>query len=652
MTNDKRHWGVGTVGAYLAVRLSETASGTGERGVASLDTSGRILVALPLTILVVMVWSWLAYAIDFPLYDDWRAYMPGQMDVFSLRYLFLPANDTLYPVGKLLDYFAFIVWKGNSIPYQTASMTIVLGALLLLQWRLLVRVLGDRLAAAACFTLTVFMLQPGSYWGLQNLAYHQALPLLCLLGIIDLATSDSVRARTASPAAFALGIFGGLTYISGAFGALISGLSLLVISHRLQEGQQGNTRAVAWSTLIAGLLTTIPQLWVIVFYQKGVHRSDAPMAYPFEFDFWMFALGNVGRSLMLPTSTPVLSLTLVLIVLIALGLLTWWCIAPLVKREAVSGARLQVGTVLVVLGSAVFVYLMLVAAGRANLRPALVDTGLAIFQHGTQRFHFFWLTLIWPWLCAALVVWMWEWRQGAGAYSRRLFVGAALAIFACAFAGGVYHHGSAFRATNDLRARQIACIAREQATQTPRTCVPFFPTVAVRNAVRMKASFARILQNIEPDPASGRTVFWLTAARDQQVVAINAQMTLTPDRRIVISPARDAIVVLKIDPASGMDKCNWLHLKASIVAKNNDVAKLFYRRRGDKNYSTDRIIRAPYNNVALPATVSFEVKSDNGFESEVRLAPGVGEQRMEIHQLEIRCHEHARFTLFSPLPTP
>ncbi len=47
---------------------------------------------------------------------------------------------------------------------------------------------------------------------------------------------------------------------------------------------------------------------------------------------------------------------------------------------------------------------MLVAAGRTNFRPPEMHDLLEIFAHGFTRFHFFWATLIWPWVAAALLV--------------------------------------------------------------------------------------------------------------------------------------------------------------------------------------------------------------------------------------------------------
>ena len=96
----------------------------------------------------------------------------------QLERLFQPINYTLSPVGLALDALAQRFLDGNSVAYQLFSMVIVLGALLWLQWRLLLRALADRGLAALCFSLALLMVQPGSYCGLEHLAYPHALPLV------------------------------------------------------------------------------------------------------------------------------------------------------------------------------------------------------------------------------------------------------------------------------------------------------------------------------------------------------------------------------------------------------------------------------------------------------------------------------------------
>jgi len=139
-------------------------------------------MALPLLMLAANVLAWLRWGTDLPFMDDWRVY--DQRSALSLdpARLFRAVNNTLAPIGLGLDALAQRWLGGNALPYQTLSMLAVLGGLLYLQWRLLGWVTGNRLQQAALFAFCIPMLQSGSYWGEQSLAYHQALPLLPLLG--------------------------------------------------------------------------------------------------------------------------------------------------------------------------------------------------------------------------------------------------------------------------------------------------------------------------------------------------------------------------------------------------------------------------------------------------------------------------------------
>ena len=81
--------------------------------------------------------------------------------------------------------------------------------------------------------------------------------------------------------------------------------------------------------------------------------------------------------------------------------------------------------IFVSLAAVVFVYLLLVAAGRAKLRPDSLTAFLDIFTFGFLRFHFFWATLLWPWVGATILLWLAKRPQG-----RHLTLGAAFLLSA------------------------------------------------------------------------------------------------------------------------------------------------------------------------------------------------------------------------------
>ncbi|STX50217.1 Uncharacterised protein [Legionella busanensis] len=361
-----------------------------------------ILLFLPILSLILQEIAWLRYSIDIPLLDDWRAYIIQEVGSFKLKDLFASANDTLYPVGKVLDALAYRAFQGNTIVYQFVSMFVILGALLLLQWRLLHLALNNRLLAASAFTLTLLMMRPDTYWGLQNVAYHQAIPLVCLLSIIYIVINDKWHNnRLIIPILCALGLISGLSYISGAIAVLTLSLVFLLFNKILKLKIKKSLFMGCLALLIIGIFTTLAQLSVIIFIQHGTHRPDAPMAYPNQIDFWLYLFGKVARSLMLPYKTPLLSLTLTCVVLIfCISLLIWSFSFLLRKRPSLIEARPAL--IFVTLFGIIFTYLLIVAAGRANLHSPELHKSLGIFSLGYLRFHYFWVTLLWPWVVALL----------------------------------------------------------------------------------------------------------------------------------------------------------------------------------------------------------------------------------------------------------
>lgn len=240
------------------------------------------LIAMPILAFALSVLGWLTFGVDIPYMDDWRPYTVGNAGSLALDAIFLPSNDTLAPVGRLLDALAQRWIHGNSIAYQTITMIAILGSLLVLQWRLLRQATSDKLLAAAAFAFTLPMLQPDTYWGLQNNAYHQALPLVCILAALWVTFNGKHSGKSIFVRTLIAGVIAGMTYISGAFAALTAGVALLIANFLDRNRSESRSiRAGGFGLLVSGILTVIPQIWVIAFFQKGTSREDAPMAYPY-----------------------------------------------------------------------------------------------------------------------------------------------------------------------------------------------------------------------------------------------------------------------------------------------------------------------------------------------------------------------------------
>lgn len=520
------------------------------------DTSARFswrnpwcwLWLLPWLMLAANALSWLRFGNDLPFVDDWRAYADGTAGRFLPLHWFAPTNNTMAPVGLALDALAQRVLGGNVVAYQFITLLVVQGGLLAAQWRLLRWAVGDVRLATLAFVGTVFMLQTGSYWGEQNLAYHQALPLLWLMLALCAGLTSTWRAGAVFCAALALGALAGLSYISGAVGAVVLALGLwavLAVLRPLSGVASQRAHALALGLLLAGGAGTLLQWWMTRVAQLDSLGQSIPTASPLRADFWAYALGKLGRALGQPFSNlgwdAVLVATIWLacaLVWLALLLRAWqhrlpldalpaddpyakrarraaWLgvlvFAPLAlpvilalrvwqtpsRTEAAAPASTPLGRVALValpLVGLVLAYLMMVTFGRAGFRDAGVQTSLQVYAFGYQRFHFYWLTLCLPWVLAACAVLGSVW----GGFRRQFAINGLilLALLGVGLTRSVFDVAGFYRSGNEFRASQWACLQQQWGSGEPIHC-PIFDmpdvTGALLYARQINASFTRYL---------------------------------------------------------------------------------------------------------------------------------------------------------------
>lgn len=596
-----------------------------------------LFIALPIFCLAWMAIQWINYGIDLPYFDDWRDYFDGTTGSFDIRYLFTPANDTLYAVGKFLESLVFVIFKGNSIVDQFISMVSVLGLILFFQWLLISAATKDRLLAACAFSLTLLMLQSDSYWGRQNIAYHQALPLIFILAAIYILITSRWPWPIRSFVLFALGILSGLAYTSGAF-------SLLALTATLIVCIAGNRRAYAElipdaaALLCAAVITVIVQGYVLVFVQHGQVHSGTPWALPNSAEFWFYMFGKIGRSLMLAASHPLRSL---LIVLFCLALAVAVAIAGLrnvMMAETRHSAPARLGLISLLLFASVFFYLLMVAAGRTDLRPANISTPLQLFAFGFARFHFFWATLIWPWVFAgAIVMAMTLWPQRERAI-RIAAAAAAACVVVFTMAAGVFAHASYFRQTSDLTLRNGACLHAKLLAGGPIDCPTLYPrdmTPAYANAVKMGASFIRYFPPDLLKSAPGNPTWNVLDKPMDSVTVSNATVEIRPGN-LNLSPGRDVQMGFSVGQADGLHHCLAVRVEATVGVKSPTIVQLFYRPWGSSVFS-----EANSRTRQIPAgdgnTVRFLVIEPRGFRNEFRFDPVSDSQPSVVKELSVSC---------------
>lgn len=603
------------------------------------------LVALPIASLVISAVTLVMHGVDVPFWDDWRAYHSGGLGDFGLSYLFTPANDTLYPVGRVLDSAAQRWLHGHSIAYQLLSLVAIQGALLTLQWRLLAHCVADRLWRALAFSFTLPMLQPDSYWGLQNLAYHQAIPLVCVLSILVVTVSPKWKTHWAATAAAVLSLLSGMAYISGAFATLGLGCVLAIAAYACPE-RRSRLSKTSLAVLLPSVACTAAQLWVIAGVQKGTHLPGVLMAYPWHADFWWYALGKVGRALMLDRTQAALSATITIAVVVGTMVLA---LRVLRRRRSQADSALIYCALLVTVAG----YLGLVAAGRANLRPDAVASGLQIFSFAFERFHFFWATLLWPWVVAALAPGTGSRASSNGRYRSALSLGAGLILVAMAGYGNAFGHDAHYAAVMGLREQGIDCINDSVGTgRGPIACPTLHPidtpellpddlTQSIKHAIANNASFTRQLKFpvIPLNAAEPPALFRLESA--SQIALENLNTTALPDQYVAMplqlnSTGEDPSASFSTGHAEALRRCLILDVVVDMELTEADTAQLYYIPGGSNRYTEANSAFTAYIGPGSQ-NLAFRLISAQGFTDHFRFDPATKTGPVTISGLEVRC---------------
>lgn len=606
------------------------------------------LFALPIISFGLSLISWLSNGIDLPNYDDWRFLDNENLGKFSLPRLLTIGGGTLAPVGYFLDDLAQKFLHGNSVAYQALSYLGVMGALLALQWSILRRILRDFALCAVCFSLTLFMLQPGSYWGAQNLAYHQALPLIFLLGIIRLMLADSLLDRYKQPLVFVFGVFAGIAYISGAFAILVTGVFFLFFSWILlrKANQSGiSLRRSGTILTLIGLITAFEHCYWALLPRNGVDPHPVPKAWPYEPDFWWYLLGKLGRALLLPSGSPGFSLGLSLVVGGAILLAMCWGMRHLMRSDQLDGASIHLMSVIGPLFFGVSVYLLMVAVGRTHWRPAEIKLPLEVFNFGMQRFHYFWVTLWWPWCAGVVCFLVLRWRPTSMKWLRGLGLPlATMAVFYAVHAGAL-EHDQYFR---DVSGSQLAlrdCLIKGLQEDRPLKCpqVDFLPDLSRSYAYArgIQASFVRSVPVLPTPDESALTPSWYKFSRDRtlvQTVWRNATAQRGAQGVETIN-GQNAQLWLHIPDVLPMNSCRILDITVQMQSRQDDVARVYFQIRPQDEFQAARSLALPVH--ALQdgkfETLNFVLESSAGFGHEVRIDLAASSPSIRLKDIDLRC---------------
>ena len=598
----------------------------------------RASVALPLAMLAANLLAWLRWGTDLPYFDDWLAYDQGTSLSLSPGRLFQAINNTVSPVGLALDVLAQRWLGGNPLPYQTLSMLGVLGGLLALQWRLLGWVLRDARLQAVLFGFCFLMLQSGSYWGEQNLAYHQALPLLALLGAAALALPGQGQGAWRVAAVFVLGGLAGLSYISGAIAALVMGACWVALGWVLR-GQPA--QALAWrvrvhggALLLAGVLTSALQVILTRGVEQQREYQYMGLTWPDRVDFWAYLAGKVGRSTGHAFASMALEVLWVLLLAVAVVVATVLALRGLGLFHGVGRARQRRwALVFMPLCGVVLSYLLIVSLGRAGLRDASIQGAGAVFEFAYLRFHFFWVTLLLPWLAAMAVV---GWRRRAGP------VAVALLVLACMLgaARGVFNVPEFYRSASEFRAEEMRCLDRQLGSGEPIRC-PGFALMGLPDLTRafvhardIHASFVRYFPIVAREGFGQDVLRWQDA--EDFKAARWANTHARPDGWM--QGEGDAQMTVSLPGAARLAHCRVLGVQLGVQARQADTVQVFYRLLDQTGYSEAQSVRRSHDTRGgEPIRLEFSIDSPTGFVPELRIDPVDGPGEFRITDLRVTC---------------
>lgn len=599
-----------------------------------------LLITIPIANLVINIIAWLSIGIDLPVLDDWRSWRSGEIGSFSLDYLFKPVNDTLYPVGAALDSLFFRLLDGNTIAKQFITLTLILGLLLLLQWRLLRAVISEKIIAASLFCLTLPMLQPGSYWGEQNIAYHQAIPLVCIFGVLYYLFARRWQPVITFIIVLVLATISGLSYISGAFAILCLSCTLLVISRFIDPNERKSWFWGGLAVFIPAVLTTLAQIWVIAVVQKGTHRPDAPMAYPFEGDFWFYILGKVGRSLLMPTKYPIFGMVITFLTVAIILVLVVIVCYRFIHLRYMSSTAARAGTIFIILFSIVLVYLCLIAAGRTNLRPDTISSAPSIFAFGFHRFHFFWVTILWPWVAAVGLVVSCKIRKSSWIRVVAPLVAILFAILL--FIQGVFDHDSYYRYVTNRRLQGLSCMLTDLQKGGKMFC-PSLDVVDVSApylfALSHSSSFIRYLPMlglpIEEEPF--KPLFRLSKEGTTKLSFKDIEIIEHAATEYRLRAGNDSWMTLKTGDADALKRCVTVEVGVRLRVLNDDLLQVFYTDTNGGSYNDNMLKSIPTTGGKEFQDIVVMITNPVGFSDTIRIDPVLAPQEFEIEDIVVRC---------------
>lgn len=598
----------------------------------------RACVALPWLMLAANLVAWWRWGIDLPFFDDWRAYDERNALSLDLKRLFSPVNNTISPIGLALDVFAQRWMGGNSLLYQTLTMLIVLGGLLWLQWYLLGWVVRDFRLRPIFFGFSFFMLQTGSYWGEQNLAYHQALPLLALLGATAIALRGHETWRIL--VVFCCGLISGFSYISGALAAFVMGVCWVALGWR-QHDRLGSALALrvyknGLMLLLAGGVSSVVQLWITRSNNVPIGYQYMGITWPVDSDFWVYLIGKIGRSTGYSFSSIKVELIWILFLLVIWFFVLFFLFFKIWRKNKVAkSCERRLAVVLIPLSAAVTVYLIAVSLGRAGLRDQEIQGSMAVFKFAYERFHYFWVTILFPWAVAGLVL-------GRKILMQSIVVPFLMfgLVFGVAGARGVFDVSTYYQAISNYREKEIQCLSEYLGSGDSIGCFHYDLmqiydlTRAFIYARDIDASFVRYFPVVSSSRFGRDVLNWTESDDFREAKWLNIK---TEDQGWMRSDFDPQMIVF-LPSIVPLSRCRVLGVQIGLDTAEENVVQVFYKNHGEHDFSEMQSVRRAYH-PDRDGHVQIEFSIDNklGFSPQLRIDPVEGESYFRMTDFRVTC---------------
>ena len=395
--------------------------------------------------------------------------------------------------------------------------------------------------------------------------------------------------------------------------------------------------------MVAGIATTMLQLqpvFEVAFSptpdQIGVENYRLTL--PNDSVFWAYALGKVARSASLQnlpvTYSFVLGLALSVAVAVVFAVFVWRTLRG--RLRTLEQARLPI--IYVTLVAVVFVYLCMVAAARAKFNAPDRTDPIEAFVAGFARFHFFWITVLWPWLAAALFSFAAEARsQISNVQLKALALIVPLILIVAAAFGGTFDYFAYHRETNMRRvSTQLPCL-RESLRQGHGIQCPRLWRINLAagyaHALSISASFTRLFPfpDVNLGAADPAPLFRLSTTVPHIEGAAKTERTA---EGFVIEP-QGASVQVDLVSTPPLDTC----LVVEVAVSATHLSKLFYQVPEHNKIKRARTGRSPTpaGNKSSFREKIFQVPSTSGFKNRFQLEFDAGQEPIVVKDIELRC---------------